>query len=140
MMPVRPFYADAIHRITDPEDLPGDRMRQEIERDFPLSHGFALRHPVFRLPGASPSFLLIVIIFPIMFPGFFPARWTDASSENLRLPEDIPVWMKWPFSLYNQNGILPDTANSFLSSLCGLYAITSLLVNPGTGTFHKNLQ
>ena len=134
-MPVRPFYANAVHRITDPEDLPGDCMGQEIERDFPLSHRFALRHPVVRLPGASPSFLLIAIINSVRFFDFFPARGTDARSENLRLPEYIPVWMKWPFSLYNQNSILPDTANSFLSFMCGLYAITSLLVNPGTGKF-----
>jgi hypothetical protein len=33
-----------------------------------------------------------------------------------------------------------DTANSFLSSLCGLYAITSMLVNPGTGKFPQNEQ
>src|SRR5208337_2673359 len=46
MMPVRPFHAEAVHRVPDPGDLPGDCPGQEIERNTTFSHGFTLRHPV----------------------------------------------------------------------------------------------
>ena len=67
MMPVRPLHADPVHRIAYPVDLPGDRIRQEIERDFSLGHGFALCHPVFRLPGVLPPAFLVAIIFFVRF-------------------------------------------------------------------------
>ena len=73
IMPVRPLHADAVHRIADPADLPVDNTGQEIERDFPLSHGFAFRHFFVRhsFPGNSSPVSLFAIIIPIRFPRLF---------------------------------------------------------------------
>ena len=102
--------------LADPGDLPCDCLRQEIERNTAFSHGFTLRHPV---PASASGFFLQADRMPV--PG-------------IPVPEvTSPVRCKWPLFFVNQDGILPDTASFVLLSVCGVYAITSLAVNPGTG-------
>jgi hypothetical protein len=132
MMPVRPLHADAIHRVAEPGDLPGNCPGQEVEGDFPLCHGFALRHPVpasVSRARSSPPFRTI-------------SRWIPSVSfcflqveSILSLPWGHPGHGKIPVKTY-ENDHLPagrpgSTSSSQTANPFFRYGTTPLAVHEG---------